>query len=87
MNVKVQKRIAAEILGCGIHRIWINPEERDKVSMAITRGDIKKLVRDGIIKKKPEMSISRSRARILHQKEKWEEEEVMGAEKGKKQLE
>ncbi|MCK4247111.1 MAG: 50S ribosomal protein L19e, partial [Methanomicrobia archaeon] len=45
MNVKVQKRIAAEVLGCGIHRIWINPEEKDKVSMAITRGDVKKLVR------------------------------------------
>ena len=84
MNVKVQKRIAAEILGCGVHRIWINPEEKDKVSMAITRGDVKKLIRDGIIKKRPEVSISRGRARILHKKKKLGRRRGHGSRKGKK---
>lgn len=84
MNVKVQKRIAAEVLGCGIHRIWINPEEKDKVSMAITRGDVKKLVRDGVIKKRPEVSISKGRARTLHKKKKLGRRKGHGSRKGKK---
>jgi len=84
MNVKVQKRIAADILGCGVNRIWINPEEKDRVSMAITRGDIKKLIRDGVIKKRPEISVSRARARVLHEKKKMGRRRGHGSRKGKK---
>jgi large subunit ribosomal protein L19e len=84
MNVKVQKRIAAEILGCGINRVWIDPTEEERVTMAITRGDVKKLVEDEVIKKKPERSPSRGRARILHKKRKIGRRKGHGSRKGKK---
>lgn len=55
------KRMAADILGVGVSRVWIDPEQLDRVATAITRDDVKKLVKDSIIKVKTEKSISRFR--------------------------
>jgi large subunit ribosomal protein L19e len=63
MNLSVQKRIAADVMDCGVHRVWLDTDRAEEVSMAITREDIRKLVHRGLIKKKPEKSISRVRAR------------------------
>lgn len=48
-----QRRMAASILGCGMHRVWIDPGKAEAVSQAITRGDIRRLVSDGTIRKLP----------------------------------
>ncbi|HHN81049.1 MAG TPA: 50S ribosomal protein L19e [Methanomicrobia archaeon] len=66
MDLKVQKRIASDVLGCGLGRIWIDPDKAEEVSMAITRQDIRRLVSNGVIKKKQENGISRHRARKNH---------------------
>ncbi|MGC1122253.1 MAG: 50S ribosomal protein L19e [Candidatus Methanofastidiosia archaeon] len=63
MNLSVQKRIASDVMDCGVHRVWLDTDRAEEVSMAITREDIRKLVHRGLIKKKPEKSISRMRAR------------------------
>lgn len=63
MNLSVQKRIAAEVLNCGVHRVWLNTERAEEISMAITREDIRKLVHRGLVKKKPENAESKVRAR------------------------
>ncbi len=63
MNLSVQKRIAANVLECGVNRVWLNTERAEEISMAITREDIRKLIHKGVIKKKPESSPSRVRAR------------------------
>ena len=63
MNLSVQKRIAADVMNCGMHRVWLDTERSEEISMAITREDIRKLVHRGLIKKKPEKAISRVRAR------------------------
>ncbi len=63
MNLSVQKRIAAEVLNCGVHRVWLNTERAEEISMAITREDIRKLVHRGLVKKKPENATSKVRAR------------------------
>ncbi|MEA1993987.1 MAG: 50S ribosomal protein L19e [Euryarchaeota archaeon] len=84
MNVKVQKRLAAEILGCGIHRVWVDPDEDERVSMAITRVDIRNLIKNDVIKKKPKASTSRGRARELHKKRKLGRRRGSGKRKGKK---
>ena len=83
MNVKVQKRIAAEILECGVNRIWIDPGEEERVTMAITRGDVRKLIDDSIIKKRPERSPSKGRARVLHEKRRMGRRRGHGSRKGK----
>ncbi len=63
MSLKGQKRLAAELLGGGLNRVWIDPEENDRVQSAITRDEIKKLIREGRIQLLPKTGISRGRIR------------------------
>lgn len=63
MNLSVQKRIAAEVLNCGVHRVWLDTERSEEISMAITREDIRKLVHRGLVRKRPEKTQSHVRAR------------------------
>ncbi len=61
MSLKSQRRMASELLNVGINRIWIDPEEIDRVEAAITKNEIRKLVHDGIIKSKPKLGISKGK--------------------------
>lgn len=63
MNLSMQKRLAAEILDVGVNRVWIDPEMEAEVATAITRADIRSLIKDGIIKARPKKSISKARTR------------------------
>ena len=49
MNLTAQKRIAAEILKCGENRVYFDPYLMDEIKMAITREDIRNLIKEGII--------------------------------------
>lgn len=60
---KTVRRIAATLLGVGESRIWIDPENMQKVGEALTRDDVRKLIADGIIKAQPSMGVSRARGR------------------------
>ena len=67
MSIVSQKRLAADLLKVGITRVWVDPEDTDRVSSAITREEIRKLVHEGSIKKLPKLGISRGRKRVRHQ--------------------
>ena len=84
MNLSVQKRMAAEVMDCGVNRVWIDPEKSEEISMAITREDIRKLVEKNVIKKKPEVGISRHRARKRHIQRKKGRQRGHGTFKGPK---
>jgi large subunit ribosomal protein L19e len=70
MSLKSQRRLAAKILEVGQNRVWIDPERTDDVETAITREEVKKLIHEKAIRALPKQGISRSRARVLHQKKK-----------------
>lgn len=55
MDYRLQKRLAAEILGVGESRIWISPDpdNEEEISQAITKDDIRGLIERGLIKKIP----------------------------------
>ncbi len=63
MTLRTQRRVAAEILGVGENRVWIDPERIEDVEVAITREEIRKLIKEGAIRVKPERGTSRARAR------------------------
>jgi len=63
VNLRLQKRLAAAVLKCGRHKIWLDPNEMNEVGMANTRTAVRKLIRDGFIIKKPQKIHSRFRAR------------------------
>ncbi|MFB0543525.1 MAG: 50S ribosomal protein L19e [Candidatus Bathyarchaeia archaeon] len=65
MNLRNKKRLAASILNVGVSRVWIDPEYLGDVEAAITRGDIRRLIDEGVIKRLPAESQSRARARVL----------------------
>ncbi len=68
MSASSQRRLAAEILKVGENRVWIDPERIDEVEMAITREEIRRLIHEGAIRRRPEKGVSRARARDRHEK-------------------
>lgn len=63
--LRVQKRIASQILNCSPKRVWFDNERLDDIKQAITKHDIRLLIGDGAIKEKPVKSISKVRVRKL----------------------
>uniref|UniRef100_A0A1I7YBV9 Large ribosomal subunit protein eL19 n=1 Tax=Steinernema glaseri TaxID=37863 RepID=A0A1I7YBV9_9BILA len=64
-NLRVIKRLAAEVLKCGQRRVWLDPNEADALAGANSRQNIRRLARDGLILKKPTAVHSRYRARVM----------------------
>ncbi|MGI6009065.1 MAG: 50S ribosomal protein L19e [Methanomethylophilus sp.] len=62
-DLRNQKRLAAEILKCGVNRVWIDPTKEDDVAECITRSDIRTAIDSGAIKAKPKEGTSRGRIR------------------------
>jgi large subunit ribosomal protein L19e len=70
VSLRGQRRLAAEVLGGGLNRVWIDPEEIDRVQSAITREEIKKLIQEGRIRLMPKTGISRGRIRARSRRRK-----------------
>ncbi|MBS7640780.1 MAG: 50S ribosomal protein L19e [Candidatus Bathyarchaeia archaeon] len=82
MSLRSQRRMAAEILGVGEERVWIDPERIEEVENAITREDIKRLIKEGVIRKIKDQGVSRARARILHEKKRRGRRRGIGSRSG-----
>lgn len=65
MQLKIQKRLVAQLLKCGKKRIWFDSSRLDDIKEAITKADIASLINEGAIKEKPVKGISRFRARKI----------------------
>lgn len=63
MQLKIQKRLAAQILKSSENDIWLDSNRLDELKEAITKADIKSLIKDKAIKAKKRRGISRHRAR------------------------
>merc|ERR1712063_45048 len=61
--LKLQKRLAASVMDCGKRKVWLDPNEASEISMANSRQDIRKLIKDGFIIRKPPVIHSRDRTR------------------------
>jgi large subunit ribosomal protein L19e len=61
--LKLQKRLAASVLGCGKKKVWLDPNEINEISMANSRKNIRKLIKDGFVIRKPPKMHSRARVR------------------------
>jgi large subunit ribosomal protein L19e len=64
MNLSGQRRLAAEVMGIGSTRVKFNTERLEEVSEALTRDDIRALVKSGAITSKPKTGVGRGRARV-----------------------
>jgi len=84
MKLNIQKRLSAEILKCSQKRITFDPERLDEIKEAITKADIRGLIKDGTISCKPKRGISKYKARKIKQQKRKERQKGHGSRKGKK---
>jgi large subunit ribosomal protein L19e len=79
-----QRRLAASILGCGVNRVRIStdPAEQENIFDAITREQVKELVRRNVITMHPERGVSRARARLRAKQRKKGRRRGIGSREG-----
>lgn len=53
MDLETQRRLASKILDVGKRKVWFDPLRLSEIEEAITRQDIKELIKEGAIKKLP----------------------------------
>ena len=82
MSARSQRRIAASILKVGENKIWLDPEDMDAISSAITRTEIRKLIHEGAIRSLPEKGSSRGRTRTVKSKKRAGRRSGPGSRKG-----
>lgn len=77
VSLKLQARLAGDMLNCGRGRVWLDPNEAQDISQANSRKSVRKLIKDGYIFKKPVKVHTRSRWR------KTQESKQMGRHEGR----
>lgn len=82
MDLRIQRRIAADLLKCGIHRVWMDPERMEDISEAVTRDDIRILIKMGAIRKMQVKGVSRGRHRKMADQRKKGRRKGQGSRKG-----
>ncbi|HLC73975.1 MAG TPA: 50S ribosomal protein L19e [Candidatus Nanoarchaeia archaeon] len=84
MNLKVQRKIAAQILKCGADRVSFNVDKLPEIKEAITKADIRSLIKNGLIIAKKKKGISRFRAKFTIHQRQLGRRRGLGSRKGKK---
>ena len=64
-DLRNQRRLAAAVLDCGEGRVWIDPLHADAVAEAVTRQDVRGLIKKGYIKANQKAGTSTGRVRAL----------------------
>merc|ERR1712227_685836 len=60
----LQKRLAAAVMKCGKNKVWLDPNDNQSISNANSRHQVRRLIKDGLIIRKPIAVHSRARARL-----------------------
>merc|ERR1711903_262562 len=55
--------MGADVMKCGKNKVWLDPNEINEIANANSRQNIRKLIKDGLVIKKPVAVHSRSRVR------------------------
>ncbi len=83
-DLRNQRRMAADILKCGVHRVWMDPDRTEEIAKAVTRKDVNILVNGGAIKSHQKTGISSGRNRYRQQQKAKGRRKGHGSRKGAK---
>ena len=64
-DLRNQRRMAASLLKCGLHRVWMDQDRLEEVAKAVTKDDIRVLINGGAIKSKQIIGISSGRKKFV----------------------
>lgn len=84
MKLTSQKRIAAQLLKVGENKVWFDPDRLEEIKEAITKTDIRGLIKDLAIQAKPQKSISGYRSRKIKTQKRKGRRKGDGSRKGTK---
>ena len=84
VDLKNQRRVAATMLKCGENRVWIDPLRIEDVAEAVTRQDIRGLIKTRAIRAKQKRGISSGRAKYIANQKKKGKRKGHGSRKGTK---
>ena len=62
MQITNQKKMAAQILKCGVNRVWVDNSYLDQITQSVQKEDIRECIENGWIKAKVVQGTSRVRA-------------------------
>jgi len=82
MKLKLQHRMASSLFGVGKKRIWIDSSKLNDVKEAITKRDIRGLIKTGVIKILPKRGISSSRINKTRSQKRKGRQKNIGSRKG-----
>lgn len=83
MELTLQKRLAAQIMKCSEKKIVLDSSRLDEIKEAITKVDIRNLIKQGAIIRKPKIGVSRVRARKIKIQKSKGQRKGHGSRKGK----
>jgi len=70
-DLRNQRRMAASILKCGKNRVWMDQDRLDEIAQAVTKEDIRVLIKGNAIQTRQKKGISKGRKRYtMNQKRK-----------------
>ena len=70
-DLRNQRRMAAEILKCGVNRVWMDQDRLDEIAKAVTKDDVRVLINGKAIKARQIKGISTGRKKhAISQKQK-----------------
>ena len=81
--MKIQKKLAAKIVKKSPKKVILNPDKLEEIKEAITRQDIKSLIKNKAIIIKKEKGVSRGRARKANKQKAKGRRKGQGSRKGK----
>jgi large subunit ribosomal protein L19e len=79
----LQKRLASQILKCGLGRVRFDPTKLGEIKEAITKFDVSRLINKGTVYKVQSQGISRARAKHISAQKKKGRKSGHGSRKGK----
>lgn len=83
-RVPTIRRLAAKIFNTGLNKVWLDPNEKEKVSAAQTRAQVKALIEENLVIQKPDKHNSRAHARARADAKKKGRHMGLGKRKGTK---
>jgi large subunit ribosomal protein L19e len=82
MNLRNQKRLASQVSKKGLSKVKLDPLRAEDIKTAITKADIKSLIKEGAIKVINKVGVSRARARKKHEQKRKGRQKGHGKRKG-----
>ncbi|MEM0346197.1 MAG: 50S ribosomal protein L19e, partial [Thermoplasmatales archaeon] len=82
VTLLAQKRMAAEIMKVGMSRVWMDTKSIEEISEAVTKDDVRRLIKRKVIQKKQKKGNSRGRIKEAKAQRKKGRRKGQGSRKG-----